>query len=98
VYDTAGFNQFEDEIGTNPKKVVGVLNQVKLILKLLIGITLFGLIVWKYLSILGSEKSQSLKYKMHSNLTYPIKDVPRLLAAHQFVFFQKEELENRILC
>jgi hypothetical protein len=53
---------------------------------------LFGLIIYKYLSILGSEKSQSLKYKMHSDLTYPIKDVPRLLAAHQFMFFKKQEV------
>jgi hypothetical protein len=54
IYDTAGFNAFESDIGANPKKVVGCFNQVKMFLKWFIGMTMFGLIVWKYLSILGS--------------------------------------------
>ena len=67
-------------------------------LKIFIGIVLFGSLLAKYLSILGSEKSQSLKYKLHTNLTYPIGDVPRLLAAHQLIFFGKEEIQDRIKC
>jgi hypothetical protein len=67
-------------------------------MSILIGITLVVLIIYNYISILGSEKSQSLKYKMHSNLTYPIDDIPKLLPAHQFVFIEKESVENRMLC
>ena len=56
------------------------------------------LIVRTFLNNLGKEESQSLKYSSSLTLTYKITDVPRLFAVHQFIFFDKTELKNRIKC
>lgn len=80
--DTAGFEQFDTDLGQSAKKNTGYFNHGKLFLQILIAIALLLMILYNYLSILGSEKSQSLKYTMHSNLSYPIEDVPKLLPAH----------------
>ena len=39
-----------------------------------------------------------MKYIGRSNMTYEIDKVPSLLPMHQFAFFEKEEIENRIKC
>jgi len=61
-------------------------------------IVVFYGIFARYQKLLGSEKSQALKYKDMANLTYPIEYVPMLFPAHTFSFFQKEDVVNRILC
>ena len=47
---------------------------------------------------MGSEKQQSLKYKSHTNLSYKVSDVPKLLPAHQFSFFKTDEVTDRMRC
>ena len=98
TYETEGFEQFEDDLGQPAKKNVSWFNKGKIILQVLIAICLFILILYNYLQILGSEKSQSLKYTMHSNLSYPLDQVPRLLPAHQFIFIEQESVEKRMEC
>jgi hypothetical protein len=48
----------------------------------------FGLIV-EYVMILGTEKTQTLKYKFYTNMDYNTTDIPRLFPMHEFAFFEK---------
>jgi hypothetical protein len=69
---------------------------VKLVLKIAIGVFLFFKIIVSNFNKLGDEKSQSLTFKQHTNLTYPMNK--RLLPVHQFAFFNKEDVKNRMEC
>ena len=51
-----------------------------------------------YMELLGTEKSQNLQYVRHLNMTYDIEDIPRLLPAHGFLFFDTEQLKNQMRC
>lgn len=98
TYQTENFDQFEDDIGTPPKKNVSLLNRSKFFLKILLGIAIFFSIIKQYIDVLGTEKSQSLKYLMHTDLTYDMELLPRLLPAHQFTYISKSEVESRLKC
>ena len=88
--DSAGLEQFNTEVDNVGKKHTGFFDIVKLFLQIFIAIGLLLGIFYNYIFILGDEKSQSVKYTMHSFLEYPIDLVPRLLPAHQFVFIEKD--------
>lgn len=88
--DSAGLEQFNTEVDNVGKKHTGYFDIVKLFLQIFIAIGLLLGIFYNYIFILGDEKSQSVKYTMHSFLEYPIEEVPKLLPAHQFVFIEKE--------
>lgn len=45
TYQTENFDQFEDDIGTPPKKNVSLLNRAKFFLKILLGIAIFFSII-----------------------------------------------------
>ena len=45
TYQTENFDQFEDDIGTPPKKNVSLLNRSKFFLKILLGIAIFFSII-----------------------------------------------------
>ena len=55
-------------------------------------------IIWAYLSLLGLEASQDLKYVSSLTFEYLAADVPRLLPMHQFVSFDADQLKDRIKC
>ena len=98
TYQTENFDQFEDDIGSPPKKNVSLLNRAKFFLKILLGIAIFFSIIKQYIDVLGTEKSQSLKYLMHTDMTYDMELLPRLLPAHQFTYITKRDAENRLKC
>jgi hypothetical protein len=98
TYDTGNFDQFEDDIGAPPKKSVSTLNKAKFYLKILLFIGIFFGIIKQYIDVLGDEKSQSLKYYMQTDLTYPLEKVPRLFPAHQFAFLSRVDVINRMKC
>ena len=64
----------------------------------MIAISLFFSIITKYLKILGTEKSQSLKYSYHTELVYPLEDIQKVFPFHHFIFFNKKDVEDRISC
>lgn len=72
--------------------------RTKKILSILAAIAIFFGIINQYLQKLGTEKSQSLIYVSHTNLSYSIPDIPRLLPAHQFTFFDRKEITDRMMC
>jgi hypothetical protein len=45
-----------------------------------------------YMDLLGTEKSQSLEYVNHTNMTYDIANLPRMLPVHSFIFFETLEV------
>jgi hypothetical protein len=51
-----------------------------------------------YYERIGTEKEQSLTYESAVFLNYTAKDLPRLLNAHHFTFFDKKEVEDRVDC
>ena len=56
-----------------------------------------GLIV-EYVMILGTEKTQTLKYKYHTFLDYNTTEIPRLFPMHQFAYFEKQSVIDRMKC
>jgi hypothetical protein len=64
----------------------------------LVGLGVFVAVVSPYLNLLGTEKSQSMEPIKRTNLTYTITDLPELLPVHQFAFFDKEELHDKMAC
>ena len=97
TYNTLGFMGIEKEFSPKKQKP-SLLHQVKEVLIVILLVSVFYGIFSRYQKLLGSEKSQGLKYKDMGNLTYPIKSVPMLFPAHTFSFFQEEDVVNRILC
>lgn len=47
---------------------------------------------------MGDEKSQSIKYVNHSELSYNLTDIPRLLPVHHFTFFDTNLITKRMKC
>ena len=47
-----------------------------------------GLVV-EYVMILGTEKTQTLKYKYYTFLDYDTTEIPRLFPMHQFAYLEK---------
>jgi hypothetical protein len=56
------------------------------------------LLINTYLNILGTEKSQELKYISSLEFKYTLKDLPRLLAMHEFITVETEAVKNRMRC
>lgn len=97
TYNTLGFIGIEKEFSPKKQKP-SLLHTTKEYLTVILLVSVIYGIFARYQKLLGSEKSQGLKYKDMSNLTYPIESVPMLFPAHTFSFFQKEDVVNRILC
>ena len=96
-YDNKNNNFLKSDIGKVPKDA-SFFDRAKLIISLLVAISLlFGILI-DYITILGTEKSQSLLYSQHSNLTYDISRVPVLIPFHQFLFFEEDQVKERMLC
>jgi hypothetical protein len=55
-------------------------------------------IIYSYLNILGTEKSQEVKYISSLSFNYNVSLIPKLLPMHQFMSFKTEDIRNRILC
>ena len=88
-YDNKNSNFFKSDIGKVPRDA-SFFDKSKMIISLLVAVSLlFGILV-DYFRVLGTEKSQSLLYSKHSNMSYDIGSVPRLLPFHQFLFFDKD--------
>lgn len=98
-YAGKGLDKYE--VGTNrqSKFCKGSIQQkIKTVVLLVISIAVFFSIVAPYLNILGTEKSQSMEPIKRTNLTYNVSDLPELLPVHQFAFFDKEELHDKMAC
>ena len=98
TYEEDNLNQFADDGKIVGGSKGGFSKKAKLILTILVGLAGFFLIVQRSLDKLGLEKAQSVKYESHTNLSYPVKDIPRLLPVHQFTFFNRTEVIDRIKC
>lgn len=85
------------DIGKVPNNA-SFFDNAKLGITILIAISLFFGIIINFLEILGTEKSQSLTYSYHSDLAYPLENLQTLYPFHQFTFFEKEDIEDRIAC
>jgi hypothetical protein len=96
-YDDKNNNFLKTDIGKVPKDA-SFFDKAKMIISLLVGLSLLFGILLDYIKVLGTEKSQSLLYSKHSNLTYDISRVPTLIPFHQFLFFQQDQVEERMLC
>ena len=49
-----------------------------------------------YYESIGEEKEQSLEYRSATFLNYTVEDVPSLLGAHHFTFYDKKEVKDRL--
>lgn len=70
----------------------------KLFVMIVVAIPLIYLVLANYLGKLGLEKAQSIKYVSHSNLTYNVSEVPKLLPVHSFTYFLRKEVTDRMKC
>ena len=73
-------------------------DKAKLLLTIVIGVSLFFLVIIDYFRKLGTEKEQSLLYSKSTNLTYDVTMLPLLIPFHQFLFFKKDQVEERMRC
>ena len=48
--------------------------------------------------MLGTEKSQAMEEIPQKNLTFNASNLQQLLPMHQFAFFDKKELHNKMAC
>jgi hypothetical protein len=96
-YNTLGFLGIEKEFSPKNQKP-SLLHRTKEYVTMILLFVVFYGIFARYQKLLGSEKTQALKYIDMANLTYPIEYVPMLFPAHTFSFFQQEDVVNRILC
>ena len=67
-------------------------------MKIVIGLGLLFGILYEYIITLGVEKSQSIKFVNHKEMTYNMSDIPRLLPVHHFSFFETDAIVERMRC
>ena len=67
-------------------------------MKVVIGLSLLFAIFYEFFKTLGTEKSQSIKFVNHNNMTYNMTDIPRLLPVHHFSFFDTDAIISRMRC
>ena len=67
-----------------------------MLLFITVGIILVLTMIKGYYESIGEEKEQALQYQSATFLSYPVEDVPRLLGAHHFTFFDKKEVVDRL--
>lgn len=87
----------EREIGKVPKKA-SFYDNAKIVITILALVGLFIGIILNYIEVLGTEKSQGITYEFLSNMTYDASELPNLIPFHQYTFFDKSEIEDRIKC
>ena len=57
-----------------------------------------SIIIKAYIDVLGTEKSQQVKYKASLIYKYDYSDLPRLLPVHQFISIDTQALKSRLSC
>ena len=72
------------------------MKKLKSILFITVGIVLVLTMIRGYYESIGEEKEQSLEYRSATFLNYTVEDVPRLLGAHHFTFYDKKEVKVRL--
>jgi hypothetical protein len=96
TYSEDALDIFEEDIGKRQKP--GFVKFAKKVLKIVIGLGILFGIFYEFLLSLGTEKSQSIMYVNHANMTYNMSDIPRLLPVHHFSFFDTAKVINRMKC
>ena len=81
-----------------PKKKTNIFKLVKSILINVLKMVATFLLLRAYLTVLGAEESQSLKYQSSLSFSYDAEDIPRLFPVHQLLAFDIEAVKNRMKC
>jgi hypothetical protein len=90
-YEAADPDSIDDETGGGQvsSNNQGKVKKLKTLLFITVGIILVLTMIKGYYESIGEEKEQALEYQSATFLNYTITDVPRLLGAHHFTFFDK---------
>jgi hypothetical protein len=97
--ENIGDEVFDNDEEANEEALVVQYSKFTKQIYLAIMIVLLGAgVIIEYVLILGTEKTQSLKYKYYTFLDYNTTDVPRLFPMHEFAYFEKQSVIDRMKC